>query len=174
MIGDKTIYDIERDLIANFKKELRDQGHYLTGGLEQSIAPKRLKEPGRPVLEIYADDYVDPVNTGVVSGNIPYDSSRRTGAKTSKYIEGLKSYAKIRFGLSDEEALGAAFAIAKTQEKEGMPTRASYVHSSNKRRTQAIEESYNDNQQHYESIIENGLSVEIDLFIDKTFDQTIF
>jgi hypothetical protein len=174
MIGSQTIYKVQRRLTDNLEKELRDQGHHLTGELEQSITAVTVPQSDKAVVEIYANDYIDPVNTGVGSDRIPYDSSKRSGAKTSKYIQGLKQFAKIRFGLDDKAALGAAFAIAKTHEKEGMPTGASFSHSSNNRRTQAIEESYNDNAQEYETIIENGVSDELDFLIDKTFDQTIF
>lgn len=174
MIGDKTIYTLEKGLISNLRKELRDQGHYLTGALETSIKGDRLSESNRAVLDVYANDYINPVNTGVPAANIPFDSSSRSGAKSSKYIEGLKQFAKIKFGLDDKAALGAAFAIAKTHEKEGMPTAASYSHSSNSRRTMSIEESYNQNESEYNTLIEDGLSLEIDVLIDKTFDTTIF
>lgn len=174
MIGDKTIHTLEKGLIANLRKELRDQGHHLTGSLEDSIKGSRTASNNRVVLDVYGNDYINPVNTGVPAANIPFDSNSRSGAKSSKYIEGLKQFAKIKFGLDDKAALGAAFAIAKKHEKEGMPTAASYAHSSNNRRTMSIEESYNQNEREYDTVIEAGLSREIDDLIDKTFDTTIF
>lgn len=174
MIGTKTIHALEKGLISNLQKELRDQGHHLTGSLEQSIKGTRATENNRVVLDVYANDYIDPVNTGVSAERIPFDSSRRSGAKFSQYIEGLKQFAKIKFRLDDKAALGAAFAIAKKHEKEGMPTADSYTHSSNNRRTMSIDESYKDNEKEYDILIEGGLSREIDDLIDKTFTTTVF
>ena len=73
--------------------------------------------------------YGDIVNNGVKPANIPFGKS--TNAKTSKYIEALKNWA-ARKGMKNP--LGAAFAIAKTQKREGMPTKGSYKFSSNGRR----------------------------------------
>ena len=80
-----------------------------------------------------------PLNTGVSPPRIPYGTY--TGAATSQYIEGLKTYAKLRFRASDEDALGIAFAIAKKHKKEGMPTSGSYDFSTTGKRTRYIEET---------------------------------
>lgn len=159
MTGLKTIQKIDKLLKADLKKELRDQGHHLTGALEASIK-SNINESVDVVLQVEAKDYIDPLNTGVPASNIPYDPYVRTGAGHSKYIEGLKQFAKLRFGLSDKEALGAAFAIAKKHKAEGMPTSGSFAFSNTGKRTEVMEQTYA--RQDYENLIENGVSEEID------------
>lgn len=172
MLGSTTIRKIEQQLRADLIDELSQQGHYLTGALEASI--QSIIEEGKTIaLEMSASRYIDPLNTGVPPENIPYDSSRKSGAKTSKYIQALKNYSMLRFGVDEKEALTIAFKIAKKHEKEGMPTQGSYAFSKNSRRTTAIESTYNENESKYESIIENTFSGELDILIDQTFPETV-
>lgn len=173
-IGDKTIQVVEDKLKDAYADELRQQGHYLTGALEQSIGAEKEETGDGIAIEITANDYADPVNDGVPAHKIPYDSSQTTGAKHSKYIEGLKNYAKLRFGLNNEEdALSAAFAIAKKHEKEGMPTQGSYAYSTNGKRTEAIERAYNTNEKHIDRAIDDGIDAELDDLLDMNFDLKI-
>src|SRR5688500_2880172 len=99
MFGKKTIEFIDRNLKEEIRKELSEQGHTLTGALENSFHSMKTTS----VLQIYANDYIDPVNDGVPSEKIPFSSDQKSGAKTSRYIEGLKNYAKLRFGLNSEK-----------------------------------------------------------------------
>lgn len=161
MLGQKTITIIGRDFALDLKSELREQGHYLTGALENSIESQIVFTGDGLALEISALDYLNPVNTGVPAENIPYNSGVRSGAGTSAYIQGLVNYVKKRMGVSnDKEALGIAFAIAKKHENEGMPTAASSRFSSNGRRTGALDrviESIDVDAQ-----LEAGISKELD------------
>jgi hypothetical protein len=77
------------------------------------------------------------LNAGIPGPRIPY--SPGSGARHSKYIEGLKQYAKARMNASDKEALGIAFAIASKHKREGMPTRSSARFSQTGKRTGFIE-----------------------------------
>lgn len=170
MVGEKTIRIIDDRIAADFKQELLQQGHHLTGALESSV--RSLIQPGTRsmVLELFSNDYIDPLNDGVTPQRIPYDSSVRTGAKTSKYIEGLKNYAMLRFGLtSEKEALSAAFAIAKTHEKEGMPSKGSFNFSTNGSRTQSLQRTLSENSRQYDDIIDKTISQEIDEVLDQNF-----
>lgn len=159
MLGLKTIQQVDKKLKADLKTELSAQGHHLTGALEESIA-SNINESTDVTLEVKAKSYIDPLNSGVPAANIPYDPLISTGAKTSKYIQGLKQFAKLRFGLDDKEALNTAFAIANKHKQEGMPTKGSYAFSNTGKRTEVIEETYH--RQDYDNIIEVGLSDEID------------
>lgn len=175
MIGQTTIGKIDEILNGSLNTELRDQGHYLTGALEKSKQSTTSSENNKIVLEIRAASYMNPVDEGVPASRIPYNPNAVTGAGTSKYIEGLKRYAKLRFGLTDDKkALSAAFAIAKKHAKEGMPTFGSYAFSDNSRRTNAIEQAYTENESKINDVIDNGLNDEVDNFIDKTFNKTVF
>lgn len=166
MFGNKTIQFLDIDLTEKIRKELSEQGHTLTGALESSFRSMKTNT----VLEVYANDYINPVNSGVPAENIPYDSSKQSGAKTSQYIEGLKRYAMMRFGITNErEALSAAFAIARKHEKEGMPTAGSYRFSNNGDRTEAVEKIINDAQLDFE--VEQSLDRELDDLLD--FDTNI-
>ena len=121
-------------LVAEFfKKELRNeleaQGHRDTGKLIDSIEYEILTDTDTIKIVFTYLYYGDIVETGVKPANIPFGKS--TGAKTSKYIEALKNWAKRR---GFKKPLSAAFAIANKHKKEGMPTKNSYRFSSNGRR----------------------------------------
>lgn len=165
MIGQKTIQTLDKSLERDLKKELRDQGHYLTGHLERSMQPKIVETTTGVLLEVLAEDYIDDLETGVPSSKIKLDAS---------YIHELATYSRLRFGVSQERAIQIGYAIAKKHKREGNPTFASYQFSNTGERKHAIEISYNQHEQLYEQQIESGLSREIDGFIDKTFDTTIF
>ncbi len=128
------IVERQSRLVAEFfKKELRNeleqQGHKDTGKLIDSIEYEILTDTDTIKIVFTYLYYGDIVETGVKPANIPF--SGRSGAKTSKYIEALKNWAK-RKGF--KKPLSAAFAIANKHKKEGMPTKNSYKFSSNGRR----------------------------------------
>lgn len=164
MLGTETIKKYSSKLEGNLKKELRDQGHYLTGNLERSINTK-ISGGASVVAETEAAEYMDDLETGIPASQIP------TGAA---YIQELAEYARLRFGASGRQALQIGYAIAKKHKKEGMPTAASYEFSSTGSRTEAIDESFHDHEQETEKIIDSGLNDEVDDLIDKTFNEILF
>jgi hypothetical protein len=163
MIGDTTIKQIDIHLELDLKKELRAQGHYLTGALERSVQSKQTSSGGKTVIEMEALDYADDLFEGVPPEHIDQSD-----------IAGLTKYAEKRFHLSGKQAIKAAVAIARKHRKEGNPTKDSYQFSSTGERLFANVEAYNKNETEYGNFLETGVSSEIDLFIDKTFDQTFF
>lgn len=163
MIGDATIKRIDTSLQDDLKKELRDQGHYLTGALERSIQSKQSASGGKTVIEIEALDYADDLFEGIAPEHIDETD-----------INGLIEYAKKRFGYTGKRAIKAAVAIARKHRKEGNPTKASYAYSRTGERLDANIEAYNKNEGEYAQFLEDGVSKEIDQFIDKTFEQTFF
>ncbi|MCS6930524.1 MAG: hypothetical protein NZM43_13635, partial [Saprospiraceae bacterium] len=120
---------ILRDLLA---KELAEQGHRNTGALERSLTYEVKREGDKVVGAMMANIYAIYLEFGVPANRIPYTPG--SGAKRSKYIQGLITYFTTK-GLNPSEAKSAAFATANVHKREGMPTRASFNFSSNGRRT---------------------------------------
>jgi len=131
------------DLAHLFIQELEDQGHRATGRLIASVVAKVKATMDAIELELSHLDYGIIVNTGLSAERVPY--SRGSGAKSSKFIEALMGWIRLRGigGGLDKTVRGIAFAIATTMKKEGMPTRGSYRFTSNGRRTMWIDYIYN-------------------------------
>lgn len=119
--------------------EFIDQGHNLTGRGARSVEQVPTFGSNYEGFQIKYIKYLIYVNKGVRKDRIPFTrrGRRRTGGpgRTSKYIEGLKQFAKLRgMGNGDKELTRIAFAIAMKHKKEGMPTRGSLRYSSTGRR----------------------------------------
>ena len=125
-------------LIIAIRKEFILQGHRLTGRINASIEKiVKITASGANIL-ILMNDYGIIQNRGVKAARIPYNPNQRSGKKTSKYITGLQNFARLRFGVGAKEALNIAFAIARKQARQGMPTKASFRFSKTGKRTGAI------------------------------------
>ena len=137
--------------------EFKLQGHSLTGSFEKQIEIKVIDSISatfnsdntvttRRGLRI---DFLMPfygrfVDAGVPASRIPFTDRKSGQGKggTSKYIAALTRYAKLRMGASSQkEATSIAFAIARKQKKEGMPTGASKRFSQTGLRTDFIDQS---------------------------------
>ena len=133
----------------------RAQGHELTGNAVRQLETRILKTAQGYQIDGYVTDYMASLNTGVPAQRIPY--SPGSGARSSKYIQGLIDYAKRRMGASDKEAQKIAFAIASKHKREGMPTRASARFSSTGRRTQFIQEALEGKEAEFAELIERAI-----------------
>lgn len=122
---------------AGLVDELRAQGHYLTGRLENSITGRLRQKGGDVAIEGESLYYAGILHHGVRPDRVPYTPGAKTGAGTSRYIQGLMTYFKLR-GLGEEEAKRAAFATAAKHKKEGMPTSGSYAYSQTGKRKDFI------------------------------------
>jgi hypothetical protein len=151
-------------LVDEIRDQILEQGHYMTGSLSKSVSHEQEITPDGVIIRFLLNDYGVPVNTGVVSSRIPYGTY--TGAKVSKYIQGLIRFAKIRFRVTEKQAKGIAFAIANKHKKEGMPTRGSYRYSKNGKRTRYIEDAIEKSTQQILKLI-GDLETEI----TKTFNE---
>jgi hypothetical protein len=120
-------------LVDEIREQIAVQGHNMTGALSKSVEHKERITTDGVVIQFLLNDY------GIIPARIPYGSF--TGAKVSKYIQGLKRFAKIRFRVTEKQALGIAFAIANKHKKEGLPTRGSYRYSKNGKRKNYIEDA---------------------------------
>jgi hypothetical protein len=126
-------------LIDISKKELRAQGHYVTGKTEKSFKAD-VKYLGNNEYEgtISVLSSAIILNYGVLAKNVPYQQG--SGKVKSLYIQALLEWAaNVRPELSDKERTGFVFAVARKAKQEGHPTTGSYKFSSNGRRKDWIE-----------------------------------
>lgn len=124
-------------------KQFVAQGHKHTGKFINTLRKEIKKLPGVVQGLIYMQDYGTYVNNGVSAANIPFSGTAAKGqgkGTRSKYIMGLQSYFIFK-GLSEKEALSAAFATAHKHKKEGMPSKGSFSFSQNGKRTGFIQDS---------------------------------
>jgi hypothetical protein len=147
-------------------EEWRRQGHSLTGAWERSLQYTIINTGDGISSSAQMNGYGVFINTGVGPGSIPYGGPS-TGAKQSRYINGLIAFWKLR-GLSDAEAKRAAFATANKQKSEGMPTGDSYRFSETGQRTQFIEIVNNGPGEKVDEMMSDG----IDNIIDELFHET--
>jgi hypothetical protein len=137
----KTIAELVQ---SRLRAEIVAQGHKLTGNLIRSVSYEIQRTGGDITIVFEMEDYGNILDKGVPASRIPYGTY--TGAKVSKYIQGLKRYARLRFRVSDKEALRIAFAIANKHKYggNGMPTRASYRFSKTGKRTDFVGDTIRD------------------------------
>lgn len=106
-------------IVARLALVLVNQGHNLTGDLIKSLEHTTRSIAGGIQIEFTGLEYAYSLNYGVTAARIPYREG--SGAKTSKFIQGLTRYVERRMGLQGKEAVSVAFAIAKKQKKFGSP-----------------------------------------------------
>lgn len=131
-----------QDLLDYLALELREwikkTGHSLTGRLERST--KGQLSPAGLNGSVLWESYGEIINSGINRRRIPY--SPGSGARSSKYIEGLIRFVRLR-GLKPRgkgTVKGIAFAIARTQKEVGSPTPGSRRFSQTGRRTGFVQE----------------------------------
>lgn len=78
-------------------------------------------------VEIKAEDYGSFLDTGILGANVPFTAG--SGAPpSSAYIQNLAVWAAQKFyGGNYQQGLKAAFAIAKTQKKNGAPANKGWI-----------------------------------------------
>jgi hypothetical protein len=163
MINEKEIIEIISDLIKqDISTKLKEQGHNNTGSLLNSISYKITQTADSIITDFYMNNYGNIVDFGVRANRIPY--RRGSGAKKSKYIDGLINYFQSK-GLSDAESKRAAFATATIHKREGMPTKASSRFSKNGERTGFVTKVI-DNNNNFD-ILSHEFMLRIDNFIDE-------
>ena len=135
--------EIAKLIEKRLKYEIVQQGHKLTGKLLESIEYKIERTGGDFSITYLMEFYGVILDKGVTAARIPF-GGQGTGAKTSKYIQGLTRYARFRFNVNAKEALKIAFAIAHKQKKQGMPTKGSYRFSKTGKRTDFVGDTLRD------------------------------
>jgi len=162
MINEKEIIEIISDLIKqDISTKLKEQGHNNTGSLLNSISYKITQTADSIITDFYMNNYGNIVDFGVRANRIPY--RRGSGAKKSKYIDGLINYFQSK-RLSDAESKRAAFATANVHKQDGMPTKASSRFSKTGERTGFITKVIDSDNPYNIMLHEFGLK--IDTYID--------
>ena len=165
------ILRLELELLSEeMKKELRAQGHVLTGRLVQSFEVVTDQNAFEITAGVKMAFYGEWVNTGIKPINIPFQ--RGSGKKSSKYIDGLIDFFRRR-GLSDKEARRAAFATATIHKREGYPTKASRRFSSTGRRTGALNIAIARRTASIEGVIDEQLGEAVLAELDTTFSEIL-
>jgi len=151
--------------------EWRRQGHELTGKAARSIEEQVRHTATGTRIDFLIQDYMSNINQGIPSARIPF--SPGSGAASSKYIQGLTRYAKMRFGANRKEAEKIAFAIARTHLRQGMPSAKSKRFSKTGRRTGFIEQGLNEKEDELGRLIENAVEQSFNLLIESFFKSQI-
>lgn len=160
---------IEQILSEVLMDEWEAQGHAMTSKVVKEIDYRTKYETNSLILSGMIYPYGNIIAAGVKPGKVPFGGKR---GRTSLYIQALQNYAKQRMGIQDEQkSLSVAFAIAKTQKKEGMPTYSSYSFSRTGKRTDWVEEAFRKNEEKItEAIRDMGygvLTASIDVLLAK-------
>lgn len=133
--------DLAQYIATEIRKEQNEsQGHKLTGKLAASTKGSTRDIPDGAIIEVVREQYGEFLDNGVSRNRVPF--SPGSGAKTSKYIEGLIRFVKLR-GLKPrgkQTHKDIAFAIARKHKRVGIPTPASKRFSKTGRRTGALGE----------------------------------
>lgn len=145
----------------SIRKESRDQGHYLTGGLERSLTASVTEGSNETILEGEIVFYASILNEGV-----------RPEKASMKQFPFLVKYWQLR-GLDPKSARRAAAATIKKWMKEGMPTKASSRFSKTGQRKEMITKAISKVSARVDAVITGDLSKEIDTEFLKTKSETI-
>ena len=127
------------------------------GSLLNSISYKITQTADSIITDFYLNNYGNIVDFGVRANRIPY--RRGSGAKKSKYIDGLINYFQSNV-LSDAESKRAAFATANVHKQDGMPTKASSRFSRTGERTGFITDAIKQGHNNTGSLL-NSISYKI-------------
>ena len=143
---------IGEDIKEVFIEQWELQGHIMDNSKFVSELEYEIEEQGDVIhVRWYGVEYGKYINRGVDSGSIPF--GQRTGAKKSKYIQGLIKYVERRMGISGKEGISIAFAIANKHKQEGMPTEASKKYSQTGKRTGWLDEALSSREQEIDRLI---------------------
>ena len=155
--------------------KLIELGREASGSLIKSLSHKINKVDEYSFdIDIKALEYWYWVNYGVAGSNIPYEVGRRSGAKNSKYIQGLMNWLRIKGVSSDNNVIrGIAFAIAYKQTSKGGEGRGNpinksklgFVEKTKTERDMHVMEIANGFQQEVVTLVKNNLVGEINIFI---------
>jgi hypothetical protein len=120
---------IATHIIEVIADEWIKQGHDMDGTAISKLFHTVEEYGAETIIKIWdgtSRGYMGILDKGVRANKIPYTPGERRADK-SEYIKGLIRFFKhpSRGGLSDEEAVSAAFATAAKHKKEGMPTQDS-------------------------------------------------
>ena len=111
---------LSKFIFKQLTDELIRQGHKLTGALIESFEDEITKQGDEISIEFLMLKYGLSLNDGIKPSKIPFSKPSGRGG-TSKYIQGLMRFARLKFNADKKRAKQIAFAIATKQKKEGYP-----------------------------------------------------
>ena len=165
MATDTSIFKkANKAIIFDIQKELRLQGHYLTGALEASIEEREVHENGGITLTAKAAEYLRTLEEGIQPEDIVINSDKL--AEMTKYVE-------LRMGYRGGKAMQVAYRILQKQALEGNPTNSSYKYSKTGKRTEAVSETFNKNENRYGAMVDTAVVGSLDTIFHQPQNGTI-
>lgn len=149
MTANELLQKVDVIIATQLVDELRAQGHYNTGALEESIEGKISTKKGAHVLEGSAAYYAMILHHGFGPEKASW-----------KQFPFLVEYFRTK-GFAEKEAKGIAAATIRTWMREGMPSSGSYAYSSNGRRLEVI------------AIVKKAINGKVNFEVKKGLDQII-
>ena len=158
------IVKVNRRITADIKKELRQQGHYLTGALEQSIIEKETLTQSDIIIEAFGFAYIQDLEQGIPAEKIVINVNSLS--EMTKYVE-------LRMGYKGRNAAKVALRILQKQKIEGNPTEASKRFSKDGERLHAVAKTFERNEAKYFEMIDAEVMLVIDNALSKFTSETI-
>ena len=123
-------------------EEWTAQGHFIDGKVVKEMDLVVEQTVNSVSFLFFFLPYGTYIESGVPASSIPFSGATGRGGR-SAYIQALIGYALKKLQVANmAEAKSAAFAIAHTHKKEGMPGRASARFSSTGKRTEWINDAF--------------------------------
>ena len=136
----------EKWLKEQLLKTWVEQGHNMNGKVVQEMDLVVERSLDKISFLLYSLPYGVYMESGVPASNIPFSGTGGGSGGKSAYIQGLIRYAMKRMSLDEKQAKSAAFAIAYTHMRRGMPSPASSRYSSTGSRTEWISHTMERNE----------------------------
>jgi hypothetical protein len=155
--------------------EILAQGHNASGKLVASLAHFTDLMEASASAAISCFRYGAIINEGVAPARVAFTIGKRSGvggARTSKLIEGLMDWIRIRnlTDGTDAQVKGMAFGIATKMKREGSPTKNAYTFSFNGRRKFWIDRTV---EVHGQDWLKHGSEPLLDVAVD-AFDKHMY
>lgn len=131
---------LTKKIFAALAAELDRQNHKLTGALVQSFEYKIKETAESTTIQFLMNNYGVFLNDGVPPNRIPYTPPPPVRGGTSKYIQGLIRWAKLKFRYDEKRARSMAFAVARKHKQFGFPlTQRGFINNTLKQEEETIE-----------------------------------
>lgn len=154
----KILEDLSYIIAGQVGLELVQQGHNNTGTLIESVKVDVIEVFEGAIIECSTLDYGTYVNDGRRPGKFPP-------------VDALRKWVRQRGLASKEKEVNSiAYVIGRAIAKEGSPTKGSYKHSKNGRRTNWIEVVLSENEEIINDHLERALGKEIEVQFDRSLD----
>lgn len=141
-------------ILEDIKRELRLQGHYLTGALEASLTSMVSTAEGDLSGWATAAAYIEQLEHPTPAAQVSVSPAEFDGLKRWVLLRGLASY--------DAEATRVAAAIVSKWKKEGRPTAGSLQYSKTGKRTDAIRDVFRENELRYDDLVTDSAEAGLD------------